>query len=174
MYDLDAQLRKVTNLDDIKIHDQFNASTLNYDISLIRLEQPLTLNYFVGTIPMADSSITLSSLEGERVVASGWGQVSDDTGVIDDLRFVNLFIENHNACKNYYYPGLVNDGVICADTVRGTKSTCNGDSGGPLRHRKVLVGVTSFISAAGCESGGPDGFTFVPEFRGWIKQHTGI
>ncbi|KAL5292137.1 hypothetical protein ACFFRR_011136, partial [Megaselia abdita] len=173
--DPNTQYRSVPNLADIKIHTQYNPSTLNNDISVIRLAQPLSLNSYVATIPMASSSVTLSSLQGQTAVASGWGKVSDSTNSItNDLRYVDLVIENHQTCKNYYIAGLVNDGVICANTAGGARSTCNGDSGGPLKYGNALIGVTSFVSAAGCQSGGPDGFTFVPKFRGWINQHTGI
>jgi secreted trypsin-like serine protease len=54
-----------------------------------------------------------------------------------------------------------------------------GDSGGPLNYENssgkyMTVGVASFVSSAGCESGLPHGFTRVTEYLDWIESETGI
>lgn len=173
--DSSAQTRTVNNAADIKIHAQYNPSTLNNDISVIRLATPLTLNYYVWPITLASRSDVGNSFEGLTTVASGWGKISDSTAYItNELRFVNLVVENLQTCKNYYVAGLVTDGVICTNTANGLKSTCNGDSGGPLNYNGRLVGITSFVSARGCQSGGPDGFTRITYYLDWIKQNTGL
>jgi hypothetical protein len=38
----------------------------------------------------------------------------------------------------------------------------------------MTVGVASFVSSAGCESGLPHGFTRVTEYLDWIESETGI
>merc|ERR1712130_800972 len=61
------------------------------------------------------------------------------------------------------------------------KGVCNGDSGGTLNIRQTeggnkwtQVGVTSFVSSAGCESGNPHGFSRVAEHLEWIETVTGL
>ncbi|SPP80907.1 blast:Serine proteases 1/2 [Drosophila guanche] len=69
----------------------------------------------------------------------------------------------------------LHDNMICINT-NGGKSTCGGDSGGPLvtHDGNRLVGVTSFGSAAGCQSGAPAVFSRVTGYLDWIRDNTGI
>ncbi|KAJ8976738.1 hypothetical protein NQ317_004289 [Molorchus minor] len=46
--------------------------------------------------------------------------------------------------------------------------------GGPLVVNEVQVGVASFVSARGCESGLPTGYARVSSFRNWIADNAGI
>merc|ERR1712037_319070 len=53
----------------------------------------------------------------------------------------------------------------------------NGDSGGPLSipgAQYEQIGIVSFGSTLGCESGAPAGFTEVTMYRDWISSVTGI
>jgi secreted trypsin-like serine protease len=36
------------------------------------------------------------------------------------------------------------------------------------------IGITSFLSSAGCASGYPSGYTRVTSFRDWIQTNAGI
>ncbi|KAJ8976740.1 hypothetical protein NQ317_004291 [Molorchus minor] len=71
------------------------------------------------------------------------------------------------------YGAIIRDSTICTSGA-GTRGACNGDSGGPLVVSGVQVGVTSFVSARGCESGLPSGFARVSSFRSWISQNAGM
>ena len=66
------------------------------------------------------------------------------------------------------------EGYICAGSEDDDKSTCKGDSGGPLTARDsdgpVLVGLVSW--SVGCASA-PTLFTNVAAYRAWIDQTTG-
>lgn len=171
-----AQTRTVyNNNNNVIIHSWYNPNTLNNDISVIRLPSPLSLNSYVSPIPLVSRSDVNNSFQGQTAVTSGWGKVSDSAQYItNDLRYVYLVIENQQVCKNYYIAGLVNDGVICANTARGTKSTCSGDSGGPLVFNGRQIGVTSFVPTNGCQVGGPAGFVRVTYYLDWIRQNTGL
>merc|ERR1712095_148377 len=68
---------------------------------------------------------------------------------------------------------IVKDSQICIN-AEGGHGTCNGDSGGPLTFNGVHVGLTSFGSSRGCESGAPDAFTRTSYFRDWIREKTGV
>ncbi|EDX09697.1 GD14088 [Drosophila simulans] len=75
----------------------------------------------------------------------------------------------------YYGTGTVGDNIICVRVVDG-KGTCGGDSGGPLvtHDGGKLVGVTNWVSGAGCQAGHPAGFQRVTYHLDWIRDHTGI
>ena len=88
-------------------------------------------------------------------------------------------IISNNDCAAVY-GSSIRDSSICT-SGQGGVGTCNGDSGGPLNlepaagsNQYTQVGVTSFVSSAGCESGYPDGFARVSYFIDWINANTGL
>jgi len=83
------------------------------------------------------------------------------------------------ACADYY-GDIIYSGIMCID-ASGGKGVCNGDSGGTLNMRQTeggnkwtQVGISSFVSSAGCESGNPHGFARVAEHLQWIETVTGL
>lgn len=172
--DADAQERVASQ---IIVHHLYNPSSLNNDISLIRLNHPLVFSHVIWPVPLPGNYEAEQSLEGMFAVASGWGKTSNaDPGVTNKLRYVDLRIANQESCERSYLPGSVTDGNICVDTDFGTRSTCNGDSGGPLvlSTGGALVGVTSFGPIVGCTTGLPAAFTRVTFYLQWIKSFTGL
>jgi trypsin len=63
--------------------------------------------------------------------------------------------------------------MICAGAL-GLDS-CNGDSGGPLTHNGVQVGIVSF-GPAQCGNGSPGVYARVasPSIRNFIASNTGV
>uniref|UniRef100_T1GW63 Peptidase S1 domain-containing protein n=1 Tax=Megaselia scalaris TaxID=36166 RepID=T1GW63_MEGSC len=175
--DSTAKAIQVTSASSFKIHANYNPNTLNNDISVIRLPSSLPMTYYIWPVVLVSRAEAGNTFEGQTAIASGWGKIADSTSSITNLlRWTDLNVEKQNTCKSYYMAGLVTDGVICTNTKGGAVSTCNGDSGGPLVLKSTgrQIGVTSFVSSAGCQSGGPDGFTRVTYYLDWIKQNTGL
>ncbi|XP_030384943.1 serine protease 1-like [Scaptodrosophila lebanonensis] len=106
-------------------------------------------------------------------VACGWGGTYDGSPLPDWLQCADLQIISNSQCSQTY--GSLPDGILCVSTPNG-KSTCGGDSGGPLvlQDDKKLVGVTSFVSGNGCQSGAPAGFTRVTTHLDWIRDNSGV
>ncbi|XP_055846065.1 brachyurin-like [Episyrphus balteatus] len=157
------------------VHEQWDASQLVNDISVIKLPVEIEFNEYVqpASLPkLGDSSL----YTGEKTIASGWGRDSDAAkGASEILRWVEVPIMANNVC-NRYYMGSVKDTNICIST-KGKKSTCNGDSGGPLvlnDGSNTVIGATSFGIVFGCEVEFPGVFTRVTSYLGWIKEKTGI
>ncbi|KAL5291023.1 hypothetical protein ACFFRR_010436 [Megaselia abdita] len=167
----------VTNTNDIITHADYNDKTLLNDIALIKLPSKVALSNYIQTIALPARATTYSSYAGDAVVASGWGRTSDAAaGITNTLQFVDLKVLDQTACAKPYKKGLVQPSNICVVT-QGGHSTCQGDSGGPIVTRqgaKVLVGVTSFGSASGCEKNIPAVFTRTTSYLPWIKQITGL
>ncbi|XP_062134761.1 serine protease 1-like [Drosophila sulfurigaster albostrigata] len=105
-------------------------------------------------------------------VTCGWGGQANGQ-LADWLQCADLQIMSNQECSKSY--GNIPIGILCISTPGG-KSTCGGDSGGPLvtHDNPILVGVTSFVSSAGCTSGSPAGFTRVTAHLDWIRQHSGV
>ncbi|XP_011185103.2 brachyurin [Zeugodacus cucurbitae] len=157
---------------DIITHSEWGGQSRN-DIALIRIP---TVTYTAAIQPVALPKMTpsYSTYEGERVIASGWGRISDSTTeTAIKLQYATMTVISNAVCKRTF--GMVSSGEICTATTGGI-SPCNGDSGGPLvlESSKVLVGLTSFGSKAGCAKGYPAAFTRVTSYLDWIKQKTGI
>jgi len=161
-------------------HENWDPSNLANDIALIELPEAIEFNDYVkpSCLPAAENAAE----EGDLLSVIGWGKPSDSAGGISDvLRMVHdRPVISNGECNNYY--GIINDGIVCIDTTGG-KGSCNGDSGGPLiskdsskaaGDRWTQVGVVSFGSSAGCESGAPAGFSRTAFFADWIKENTGM
>lgn len=162
----------------IIVHEKWDAATISNDISIITLPAPIRFNNYVKTIRLPKKSNTYSTYEGQEAFASGWGKITDSaTSVTDFLRYIEAPIMGNSAC-NRYFLGNVKSNNICIRTKETHKSTCNGDSGGPLavvdEEGPVQVGLTSFGIALGCEVGFPGVFTRVTSFLDWIDEKTGV
>ncbi|KAL5287520.1 yip7 family protein [Megaselia abdita] len=175
-YDSNAQIRHVNDSSKFYIHHDYNPVNLNNDISLIELDTPFNLDFYVCTVPLPGRNEINEFYEKKHVIASGWGKTGDNRPTSNRLLYTDMHVLNHQECKNYYVAGTVTDGVICTFTEYGIRSTCQGDSGGPLvlDFNKHLIGIVSFVSTAGCQSGAPDGFTRVVYYLDWIKEITGM
>ena len=93
----------------------------------------------------------------------------DEPGNVDNLREVDVPVLDDRIAEAIY--GLDFETKICID-ARGGKGVCSGDSGGPLIDEDSgLLGVASFVSGAGCESGYPHCFTAVPSYLDWIEEN---
>lgn len=92
----------------------------------------------------------------------------------ETLNKVNLTVITNSQCRQTYGLLLIRSSTLCATwTQQEGESTCQGDSGGPLvmlNGTTTLVGVTSFGSSAGCESGAPSAYARVSSFRSWIER----
>ncbi|XP_034480512.1 serine protease 1-like [Drosophila innubila] len=156
-------------------HASYNSAILRNDISLI--ETPaVSFTADINKVKLPVMADSYSTYDGQEAIASGWGKISDSaTGVASTLQYDIFKIVSVSTCQSTYGSLIASSRVICIATPNKI-STCNGDSGGPLVlvSNKELVGVTSFVSSAGCESGAPAGFTRVTSYLDWIRDITGV
>merc|ERR1712062_848258 len=162
-----TQVRKTSY--DFATHEDWDPNNIENDICWIKLPETVELDANIQTVGLSSGS---DPAKGEMVEATGWGKDSDSAGGISPvLREVTVPVESNENCDAYY--GIVKDSQICIN-AEGGHGTCNGDSGGPLTFNGVHVGLTSFGSSRGCESGAPDAFTRTSYFRDWIREKTGV
>jgi secreted trypsin-like serine protease len=152
------EVRKVIN---ISTHKNYNSKTLENDVSVIRLDSPVT-----GIKPAILNGRGTSSYEkpGQLVRIAGWGQrVSGGKEDLDHLLEARVpIVSDAEADKQYNRDEYVPSTMIAAGG-KG-KDTCQGDSGGPLfvynGSAYVLVGITS--GGIECGQGGiPAAYTEV-------------
>ncbi|XP_043977306.1 trypsin-3 [Gambusia affinis] len=150
-------------------HPEYNSTTNNSDIMLIKLRAPIYLNDYVSIVllPRQDASI----VEGEMCRVSGWGYTSPTGGQLPStLRTVTLPIVSTEKCNSTEsFNGLITDRMLCAGYNIGGKDACQGDSGGPLVCNGRAYGVVSW--GRGCANAEfPGVYTAVSKFRRWIDN----
>merc|ERR1719295_151620 len=158
-------------------HPEYDASLLQNDIALVHLGDPVEFSNSIRPVCLPTHSDAGDSLAGLEVLASGWGRPKDNaTGISPVLREVSVTTIDNLTCASQY-PTVVTKKILCISGLNG-RSTCKGDSGGPLHliNQGVFtqVGVTSFGSVFGCEVNMHAGFTRTAAYLQWIETQTGI
>jgi secreted trypsin-like serine protease len=157
------------------LHPNYNATTLDNDIGLVKIKVPLKFDENQAPIALSEDFLE----DGTDVTLSGWGVLNDEGDTeTANLNYVNLVVISNNEC-NEYYEDFVTDNMVCASSGTSTvKGPCNGDNGGPVvinaTTNPVLVAIVSFISDQGCESNLPSGYIRTASYRDWIREETGV
>ncbi len=169
---LDAEVQ-IQNPIQVIPHPNYNATTENNDLALIKLASPATLNNRVAMIGLtsSDEDSSLASA-GTLATVTGWGTLSENGPSPQILQTVAVPIVANQTC-NTTYLGSITNNMLCAGYAAGGKDACQGDSGGPLivadghGHWKQ-TGIVSF--GIGCAE--PDYYgvyTRVSRYIDWIS-----
>ncbi|XP_028437863.1 trypsin [Perca flavescens] len=150
-------------------HPQYNRTTTNNDIMLIKLKAPVYLNSYVSIalLPRQGASVA----EGRVCRVSGWGYTSPSGGQIPStLRTITLPIVSTEKCNSSEsFNGNITENMLCAGFSTGGKDACQGDSGGPLVCEGRVYGLVSW--GRGCaDAQFPGVYTAVSKFRRWIDN----
>ncbi|XP_064073525.1 collagenase-like isoform X3 [Vanessa tameamea] len=156
------------NTNNVQMHASYNEGTLNNDVAIIVMGHVSFTNNIQG-INLASGS---NNYVGTWATAAGFGRTSDNSGTSNNLRDVNLQVITNAVCANTYGSNAIISSTLCVATPNG-RSTCGGDSGGPLAigrgNTGTLIGITSFGAMAGCTRGFPAAFARVTSFNAWIR-----
>ncbi|XP_023160393.1 serine protease 1 [Drosophila hydei] len=170
-----AKLTHTVSSSNFKQHTGYNSNTLANDISLIRTPV-VSFTSYINKVLLPPIASSYSTYAGQKATASGWGKTSDSaSGVTNTLQYQIFEVVSVATCQATYGSAVASAKVICIATPNKS-STCQGDSGGPLVLDSTgrLIGVTSFVSSSGCQSGLPSGFTRVTSYLDWIKTNSGV
>ncbi|XP_005181909.1 trypsin-1 [Musca domestica] len=169
--DLVAGNGKTLNAAQFIIHPQYNPQSQDYDMSLIRLAEPLQLGTTeVDKIELAASDANFAA--DTLATISGFGAINGNLQLPNKLKFAQVQLWSRDYCNPQNIPGIT-DRMICAGHPSGQVSACQGDSGGPLTVENKLFGVVSWGFGCGAE-GKPAMYTYVGALRSWIKQNSGV
>ncbi|MGW6357446.1 trypsin-like serine protease [Streptomyces sp. NPDC055092] len=142
-------------------HPRYNADTIQNDIAVLTLDRPLEDQW----TKLVQSNDTASYKTGTSATVYGWGLTSgaEDADLSATLRKVTLPLVSDSTCNTAMQSVLGEDDFVegsmfCAGTPatgtdEGTKSTCSGDSGGPVVVGGRVVGVVSW-GVSGCTAKG--------------------
>nr|ABM26904.1 trypsin 1 [Lutzomyia longipalpis] len=153
-------------------HPLFNYQTVDYDFSLLELEESITFNSvrYPVRLPEKDDDV----YDGALLLVSGWGNTQNSQESNKHLRATVVPKYNDEQCnKAYTQYGGITKTMICAGFEEGGKDACQGDSGGPLTHGDVLVGVVSW--GFGCaQPKYPGVYSRVSSVREWVHEVVGF
>ncbi|XP_023780495.1 complement factor I isoform X1 [Cyanistes caeruleus] len=170
MYDKEINTFKVNQ---VIIHENYNASTYENDIALLELkvfghsECSLEDTSIPACVPWSEYMFKT----GDRCKISGWGLEKDyKRTYILKWGSVDLF---HNCSE--LYPGRFLKKMACAGTYDGSTDSCKGDSGGPLvcfdaENVAYVWGIVSWGESCG-ESRHPGVYTQVASYYDWISHY---
>ncbi|XP_035448297.2 trypsin CFT-1-like [Spodoptera frugiperda] len=147
------------------VHNAFSFRTLDNDIAILRSSSVFANNDNVRVASIAGPNYLLA--DHSLVWAVGWGDTYFGSHAgSEQLRHVQVQTINQNTCRiNYATRGVViTDNMLCSGWPTGSRDQCHGDSGGPLYHNNIVVGVCSF--GIGC------GQAFFPRVNTRVSRYT--
>lgn len=177
-------------------HPEYSKLTVQNDIALLRLSEPVELNERVQIACLPLSSDRNNQIDNQftdlPAWAVGWGTTTYAGSTSDQLRQVGLSVYNATMCR--FVQGRKDwSKQLCAGEYNGGKDTCQGDSGGPLytlddkfrvggeqegtkengekkgERKFVVAGITSY--GDGCaQKYSPGIYTKVSAYVDWIKS----
>jgi len=112
------------------IHPNYDSSTLNNDVALLKLDSPLTITAEAAPIPL--NTDDACPLAGATCSVAGWGTLSSGGSTPDAAQAVNVTVKTNAQCDSDYPREDITEGMICAGDPEGGKDSCQGDSGGPF------------------------------------------
>ncbi|KAJ3656392.1 hypothetical protein Zmor_015474 [Zophobas morio] len=154
------------------LHPDYNPNTLANDIGLIKFRAPITFTTYIRNVYLPYGQMHETAIG----IAYGWGQTSDDNPDLSDtLTHVTLTGVSDAECRITYGDQLA-ENMVCFEG-NYNEGTCFGDSGSPIiqhvsRGYTIVIAISSFFSANGCESTDPSGYTKVFPYNNWINNVT--
>lgn len=153
------------------VHPQYNRSTLNYDVALLKLERTPTQGQAVR---LASGSLSQYARSGDMLSVAGLGRLSEGGSRPSFIQEVDVPLVSDAVCNqsggNYANVGSV---AFCAGYPQGQKDSCSGDSGGPIVINRggeiVQLGTVSW--GIGCARPNQYGvYADVAALSGWIDS----
>ncbi|XP_026732990.1 trypsin CFT-1-like [Trichoplusia ni] len=150
----------------------YNDATLDCDISLVRTSVTIVYSSRIQPAPIAGQFYNLP--DGSPVWATGWGD-TDPSGPSgsEQLQEVELFTVNQEICRERFLlvESFITPNMLCAGILDvGGKDQCYGDSGSPVYHNGVIVGVCSFGESCATPKF-PGVNARVSQFTPWIQDN---
>ncbi|XP_066304573.1 plasminogen-like [Branchiostoma lanceolatum] len=155
------------------MHPRYDTQTLDNDIALIQLNDPVTISAHVQPVCISAQEVP----EGYDCYVTGWG---DTLGSGSDLGYflqqARIQVIDTVVCNQWnWYNNDVTDNMVCAGYEAGGVDACQGDSGGPMVCQSkdgtwYQAGVVSW--GHGCaQAKKPGVYTKVARFVHWL-DHT--
>ncbi|XP_045505392.1 trypsin CFT-1-like [Colias croceus] len=162
----------VHNTNSLILHPWYNDNTLDNDVAIVRSNTAFTFNANVARGSIASANYWLA--DNQVVWAVGWGLTTWNGRPSEQLREVQVWTVNLVTCRNRYREInlSVTDNMLCSGILDvGGRDQCGGDSGGPLLHNNVVVGVCSWGHEQCAHPRYPGVNALVSRYTSWIQAN---
>lgn len=133
--DTEESSEQIMKVSGVIVHEDYDSFTIENDIAMIILAEPLTLNANVATIALPeDADVKTLYADGAAITVIGWG-TTESGSVTNDLQKLSYTVSTDSDCKDEYGSQLL-DGMMCTGTSPMNVHSGAGDSGGPLFTKK--------------------------------------
>ncbi|XP_037552404.1 coagulation factor VII [Nematolebias whitei] len=156
------------------IHRNYNYSTYDSDLALLKLHRPVKLGSYVVPIclPARNSTFMRTLAMIGQSTVSGWGRLLQFGSSARYLQRLVVPTVHSHECRLHTQLNITKN-MFCAGRRSGGQDACEGDSGGPLvkRYKKTwfLTGVVSW--GKGCARENMYGvYAKVSNFLEWIEN----
>lgn len=196
LYNRDEPLRAVGGADNLDflyraqvrstsrqiIHPDFDITTYNNDIALVKVDQPFNLQSTFSRVGVVCLEPSLEVLPYDIATICGFGSRAFHEKTRTHLYETDIAIIDQRVC-NRSFSGMITDNMICAGgMIANKRDACSGDSGGPLvmdvvtdsddgssQEHVSLVGVVSFGNDCALKNY-PGIYTRVSNYYDWILE----
>ncbi|XP_056616998.1 complement factor D-like [Triplophysa dalaica] len=164
----DEDTKKSFDVSAVYNHPDFTISNYDNDIALLKLGSAITESYAVKPIKFQRDG-GVNPEEGAAVETCGWGSQNNMGGRPDKLQELSITVKERWLCgRSDHYGAKFTDNMLCA--ALNKKDTCDGDSGGPLLYKGVVVGITSNGGKKCGSSRKPGLYTIISHYTQWIDR----
>ncbi|CAB3222122.1 unnamed protein product [Arctia plantaginis] len=163
---------------DARIHESFNATSLQNDILVLTFTKQVKFNAFIRPACLWNGDSSLEHIVGASGTVAGWGAQINQGAGIGEPQLVNVPIVRMETCRssNIAFYKITSDKSFCAGDRRGS-GPCSGDSGGGFYlldgGKWRLRGIVSFSLRAqdgSCDLKDYVVFTDTAKYLPWIRQ----
>uniref|UniRef100_A0A2A4K5H6 Peptidase S1 domain-containing protein n=1 Tax=Heliothis virescens TaxID=7102 RepID=A0A2A4K5H6_HELVI len=155
-------------LNSILIHPSFKITSMDYDIAI--LKSPVV---FSNIKPASIAGANYNLPDNQVVWSAGWGAPVAGAAKTEQLRHIQASTINQYTCAARYgiFGANVTANMLCTGWLTiGGRDQCQGDSGNPVYHNSVLVGISSW--GYGCANAiYPGVSTRISRLTPWIQAN---
>ncbi|CAG9796262.1 unnamed protein product [Diatraea saccharalis] len=158
----------------IMSHPEFTFEVRENDVGIYQSTTPIIFTNVIQPASIAGPNYFIG--DNEVVWASDWGLLWYNGPQLEELRHVQLRTVNYEVCRDSYTDInpkyiFISPNMLCAGWFGiGGRDQCAGDSGGPVYHNGVVVGITSWGYEC-AHARFPGVYTRVSNFTSWIVDN---
>jgi len=167
----DESGEKILKLSEIHVHPKFGSSGALYDISVLKLAEPIEFTDHISPVCLPTEQDEELPQAGTNIFLTGWGVTkpgrNGDPNVTtsDTLKQLGIPILSKETCSADY---------VCVGGPGTGKSACFGDSGGPSVVQESngqwkQIGIASFVTEGTCQ--GYSYYTKISKYLDFVKQY---
>ncbi|XP_055607053.1 trypsin-1-like [Uranotaenia lowii] len=163
----------VYTIEQVIRHPNYTAGgSYRNDIAVVKLFDELQFSDTIQPVKLPEPCFEVSENDN-GVTLIGWG-ITDSGMVAETLQKVQYYVVPNEECNELLWTTTIYPSQICAAYPGGGKGQCSGDSGGPLLHDGIQVGIVSWSIKPCTVAPYPGVLTKVSHHLPFIYEHTDL